>query len=67
VVSAADPAQSLIPFFYADALTFSFKYFLIYPHETEWTPFWGHSFSENFVAPEIEPGTFVSAARNSDH
>jgi hypothetical protein len=25
-------------------------------HEAEWTPFQTHYFSENLVAPEIEPG-----------
>jgi hypothetical protein len=25
-------------------------------HEVEWTPFQTHYFSENLVAPEIEPG-----------
>jgi hypothetical protein len=46
---------------------FSFKYLLIYAHETEWTPFHIHCYSENLVAPGIEPGTSVSEARNSDH
>jgi hypothetical protein len=49
------------------AATFSFKYILIYPHEAEWTPFQTHYFSENLVAPGIEPGASVSVARNSDH
>jgi hypothetical protein len=38
------------------AATFSFKYLLSYPHEAEWTPFQTHYFSENLVAPGIEPG-----------
>jgi hypothetical protein len=33
----------------------------------EWTPFQTHCYSENLVAPGIEPGTSGSAARNSDH
>jgi hypothetical protein len=33
----------------------------------EWTPFQTHFFSENLVAPRIEPGTSGSVARNSDH
>jgi hypothetical protein len=30
----------------------------------EWTPFQTHYFSENLVAPGIEPGTSGSVARN---
>jgi hypothetical protein len=30
-------------------------------------PFQTHYFSENLVAPGIEPGTSGSVARNSDH
>jgi hypothetical protein len=33
----------------------------------EWTPFQTPYFLENLVGPEIEPGTFGSVARNSDH
>jgi hypothetical protein len=36
-------------------------------HEAEWTPFQTLYFSENLVAPRIEPGTSGSVARNSDH
>jgi hypothetical protein len=36
-------------------------------HETEWTPFQTHYFSENPVAPGIESGTSGSVSRNSDH
>jgi hypothetical protein len=43
--------------FYTGAITFSFMWLLIYPHETEWTTFQVHSYTENPVAPEIEPGT----------
>jgi hypothetical protein len=32
---------------------------LNYPHEAEWTPFPTHYFSENLVAPGIEPGTYI--------
>ena len=35
--------------------------------QAEWTPFQTHYYSENLVAPGIEPGTSVSVARNSDH
>jgi hypothetical protein len=38
---------------------FSFKNLLIYPHEAEWTPFQTHCYTENLVAPRIEPGTYV--------
>jgi hypothetical protein len=37
------------------------------PHEAEWAPFQTHYFSENLVAPGIEPETFESVARNSYH
>jgi hypothetical protein len=33
----------------------------------EWTPFQTYCYSENLVAPEIEPGTSVLAVRNSDY
>jgi hypothetical protein len=36
-------------------------------NEAEWTTFQTHYFSENLVAPGIEPGTSGSVARNSDH
>jgi hypothetical protein len=36
-------------------------------NEAEWTPCQTHCFSENLIAPAIEPGTFASIARNSDH
>jgi hypothetical protein len=49
------------------AATFPFKQLLSYPHEAEGTPFQTHYFSENFVAPAIEPGTSGSIDRNSDH
>jgi hypothetical protein len=32
------------------------KYLLSCTHETEWTPFQTHYFSENLIAPGIEPG-----------
>jgi hypothetical protein len=35
---------------------FSFKQLLSCTHEIEWTPFQTHYFSENLVAPGIEPG-----------
>jgi hypothetical protein len=36
------------------------------PHEAEWTPFQTHYFSENLVAPGIEPGSSGSVDRNPD-
>jgi hypothetical protein len=36
-------------------------------HEAEWTQFQIHYFSENLVAPGIEPETSGSVARNSDY
>jgi hypothetical protein len=33
--------------------------------EAEWTPFQSHYFSEDLVAPGIEPGTSGYVARNS--
>jgi hypothetical protein len=34
----------------------SFKQLLIYAHKAMWTPFRTHCYSENLVAPGIEPG-----------
>jgi hypothetical protein len=56
VTGSADNAVPLhadIP--YTGAATFSFKQLLSCTHEAEWTPFRTHYFSENLVAPEIEP------------
>jgi hypothetical protein len=46
---------------------FYFKQLLIYPQEAEWTPFQTHCYSENLVAPGMEPGISGSAARKSYH
>ena len=35
--------------------------------EAGWAPFQTHYYSENLVAPGIEPETSASVARNSDH
>jgi hypothetical protein len=40
---------------------------LDYDHKAEWTLFQTHYFSENLVAPGVEPGTSGFVARNSDH
>jgi hypothetical protein len=66
VVSATDPHRRLSWFSRPAAATFPFKYHHSYTHEAELTPFQTHYFSENLVAPEIEPGTSASVARNSD-
>jgi hypothetical protein len=59
--------RPLISVFETGAATFPFKLLLSYPHEAEWTPFQTNYFTENVVAPEIEPGTSRFVARNSDH
>jgi hypothetical protein len=59
VVSVTDPHSRILGF-----LDRSRYFFLrIAP---EWTPFQTHYLSENLVAPEIEPRTSGSVARNSD-
>jgi hypothetical protein len=64
VVSATDHLRSVMSVFYAGALFL--RYLLIYPHEAEWSPFQTQCYSENLVAPGMEPGTSVRAARNYD-
>jgi hypothetical protein len=39
----------------------------VYLTLAEWTPFQNHYFSENLVAPGIEPGTSGSVTRDCDH
>jgi hypothetical protein len=46
---------------------FSFKQFVSYPYEAEWTPFQTHNFSKKLVEASIESGTSGSVAKNSDH
>jgi hypothetical protein len=65
VVSALDPHGRILGFLDRS------RYFLqvasqLYTHEAECIPFQTH-YSENLVAPGIEPGTSGSVARNSDH
>jgi hypothetical protein len=43
------------------------SYLLSYTHEAEWTSFQTQYYSENLVAPGIEPKTSESVAKNSDH
>jgi hypothetical protein len=67
VVSASDPPRSLISVFYtgtAISLSIISSFLLT---KSEWNPFQNHSYSENLVAPGIEPRTSGIAARNSDH
>jgi hypothetical protein len=56
VVSAADPLRSLISVFLTGAVIFlsSSSSFTII--RADWTPFQTHCYSENLVAPGIEPG-----------
>jgi hypothetical protein len=42
-----------------EPLLFLFKYLLSCTHEAEWTPFQTHYFSENLVAPGIEPDLWI--------
>jgi hypothetical protein len=57
VVSAADPLQSLISVFYTRAATFLSSSSSFTLTRAEWTPFQTHCYSENLVAPGIEPGS----------
>jgi hypothetical protein len=64
MVSATDPHARILGFLDRTRCYF-FKAALSCTYEAEWTPFQTHYFSENLVAPGIEPGTSVSVARNS--
>jgi hypothetical protein len=55
VVSVTDPYGRILGFLDRSRY-FSFKWLLNCTHEAEWTPFQTHYFSENLVAPGIEPG-----------
>jgi hypothetical protein len=55
VVSVTDPYSRILSF-YTGAATFHSKYLLKCTQEAEWAPFQTHYFSENLVAPGIEPG-----------
>jgi hypothetical protein len=48
-----------------EALLFHSSSSSVILNETEWTPFQTHYFSENLVAPWIEPEISGSVARNS--
>jgi hypothetical protein len=47
---------AVISVFQTGDATFSSKQLLSCTHKAEWTPFQAHDFSENLVAPGIEPG-----------
>jgi hypothetical protein len=55
VVSATDPYDRNLGFLDRSRY-FSFKLFLSCTHDSEWTPFQTHYYSENVVAAVVEPG-----------
>jgi hypothetical protein len=55
VVSVTDPYGHILGYLNWSRY-FSIKYLFSCTHEAEWTPFQTHYFSENLVAPGIEPG-----------
>jgi hypothetical protein len=63
VVSAADPPLPLISVFYTGAATFRSSSSTFILTRAEWTPLQTHFYSDNLVAPRIEPGTSGSATR----
>jgi hypothetical protein len=65
VFSVTDPYGSIVGFL--DRRRYFFKQLFNRTLNAEWTPFQTHYFSENLIAPEIEPRTSGSVARNSDH
>jgi hypothetical protein len=65
VVSITDPYSNILGFL--DRSRYFSSKELSCTHEAEWTAFQNHYFPENLLTPEIEPGTFGSAARNSEH
>ena len=66
MVSATSPTAVNLSFLNLEPLLFYSSSSSVRPHEAEWTPFQTHFYSENLVAPGIEPGTSVSVARNSE-
>jgi hypothetical protein len=56
VVSMTDSYGRILGFL-DPSLYFSSKELLNCTHESEWTPFHTHYFSENLIAPKIEPGS----------
>jgi hypothetical protein len=59
VVSVTDPYGSILGFL-TGAATFSFKQLRNCTHEVGWTPFQARYFSENLVAPGVEPGALTT-------
>jgi hypothetical protein len=55
VVSVTDSYGRILVFLDLEALLFLSSSSLIVPNEAEWTPFQNHYFSENLVAPGMEP------------
>jgi hypothetical protein len=67
VISAADPARSLISVVLNGANNFHSSSNSFVLTRAEFTPFQTHCYSENLIAPGIELGTSGSATRKSDH
>jgi hypothetical protein len=55
MVSVTDPYDRIFGFLDRSRY-FSSKQLLSFTHDSEWTPFQTHNFSENLVVPGIEPG-----------
>jgi hypothetical protein len=66
VIRTTDPYGRILGFLDRSRY-FVFQAALQFYYAAEWTPFQIHYFSENLVAPGIEPGTSGPIARNSDH
>jgi hypothetical protein len=66
MVSVMDPYDRILGFLDRSHY-FSIKQLLSCTHESEWTPFQTHYFSENLVVPGIEPATSGFIARKSGH
>jgi hypothetical protein len=62
VVSVTGPSGRILDF-----LDRSRYFSLICTHEAEWTPFKTHYFSENVVAPGIEPGPLGQWTTEADY
>jgi hypothetical protein len=58
VVSAVDLLLSIISVFYTGDATFLSSSSSFTLTRAEWTPFQTHCYSENLVAPGLEPGPF---------
>jgi hypothetical protein len=67
VVSAADLPLSLISVFLTGATTFLSSSSSFILTRAERNPLQTHCYSDNLVAPGIEPGTSGLAAMNSDY